>query len=309
MPTTRATIHNTIPRRDRDGDIIDAHDGCLEQFGPRFYLYGTAYGATSGFTTANRYVCYSSPDLLDWTFHGSLFAAQPDGVMYRPAVKYNRGTGKFVLWFNWYPTLWHGQSGVAIADTPEGPFTIQQPAVHMRYAQPGDHSLLIDDDGTGYLIYTSIATEHGISIEQLTDDYLASTHKNSGILATGCEAPVLLKRDHSYYALFDACCCFCPVGSGAQVHVAAHPLASYRLIGNINRADGQVIVAAQQAHVATIQRGGRTRYVWIGDRWGSTPDGIKGHDFQIWLPLDFDERGQPQPLGMRDSWTLEFAES
>ena len=51
----RATIRNAEPRRNVEGKIIDAHDGCLERFGDRFYLYGTAYGKTDGFGTANRF--------------------------------------------------------------------------------------------------------------------------------------------------------------------------------------------------------------------------------------------------------------
>lgn len=35
------------------------------------------------------------------------------------------------------------------------------------------------------------------------------------------------------------------------------------------------------------QSDGTTAFVWTGDRWKSTPDGQKGHDFQYWQPLNF----------------------
>ena len=57
-----ATISNAEPRRDIHGNILDAHDGCLEYFEGQFYLYGTRYGKTNGFGKTNRYVCFSSPD-------------------------------------------------------------------------------------------------------------------------------------------------------------------------------------------------------------------------------------------------------
>ena len=77
------TISNTEPRRDTQGDILDAHDGCLEYFEGQFYLYGTRYDRTDGFGKANRYVCYSSPDLTTWTAHGEMLKDAPSRTYYR----------------------------------------------------------------------------------------------------------------------------------------------------------------------------------------------------------------------------------
>lgn len=55
-PTFRAVkISNTEPRRDVDGQVIDAHDGCLLFQNGRYYLYGTAYGKSAGFGINNRF--------------------------------------------------------------------------------------------------------------------------------------------------------------------------------------------------------------------------------------------------------------
>jgi len=67
-PASRATISNRLPRRDTDGKIVDAHDGCLHKFGDRYYLYGTAYG----FNKNNRYRCYSSVDLVTCPCYGTV---------------------------------------------------------------------------------------------------------------------------------------------------------------------------------------------------------------------------------------------
>ena len=170
-------VSNVTPRRDLEGNILDAHDGCLQKFGNRYYLYGTAYGKTDGFGTANRYRCYSSPDLMTWKLEGDLLKDPPAGVYYRPYVVYNAKTRKYVCWYNWYPTLWNGQFGVAVSDTPQGPFAIHDANVAVLQKSPGDLGLFVDADGTGYVIYTSIAKDHAISIEELTGDYLASTRR------------------------------------------------------------------------------------------------------------------------------------
>ena len=297
-PAPPATISNRLPRCDTDGKIVDAHDGCLQKFGDRYYLYGTAYGTTDGFNKNNRYRCYSSADLVTWKYEGELLKDPPDGVYYRPYVIQNKKTGKYVLWYNWYATLWDGQYGVATSDKPQGPFVIQNGNVKVAQGKPGDHGLMVDDDGTAYLIYTSIANGHSISIEKLAPDHLSSTLESSGFLGNGSEACALFKRKNLYYALFDACCCFGPQGSGAQVHVAEKPLGPYTLRGNINRdATGKPIIAAQQTFVAQLPTSRGTAYIWMGDRWGSRPDGVKGHDFQYWSsPLEFTANGGILPL-------------
>src|ERR1041385_1103375 len=100
VQTLAAIIINTEPRRDTQGNILDAHDGCLEYFVGRFYLYGTRYGDSDGFAKTNRYVCYSSPDLTTWTPHGELLQNAPPRIYFRPYVKFNRATGLYVMWYN-----------------------------------------------------------------------------------------------------------------------------------------------------------------------------------------------------------------
>src|ERR1019366_330575 len=102
-PRFRAVaINNSQPRRDVNGNIIDAHDGCLQFFEGRYYLYGTAYGKSAGYGINNRFRVYSSPDLVRWRFDGELLKSPPDGIVYCPSVVYNSRTHKYVLWYNWY---------------------------------------------------------------------------------------------------------------------------------------------------------------------------------------------------------------
>ena len=55
LRTSIVTIDNSMPRRDVDGKIIDAHGGCLHFYDGRYYLYGEAYGKTAGYTINNRF--------------------------------------------------------------------------------------------------------------------------------------------------------------------------------------------------------------------------------------------------------------
>jgi hypothetical protein len=229
------SINNTISRKDTDGNIIDAHDGRLIKFGDTYYLYGTAYGNTDGYGTTNHFHCYKSTDLTTWTACGDILNSLATGVYYRPHVIYNSGTKKYVLWYNWYKTLWSGQYGVAVSDTPTGPFTIVNENVNMKFIAKGlgDLSLFVDDDAQAFAIYTTIS-DHVITVEQLASDYLSSTLTNSGTILPSAEACSMFKRNGIYYVLSDKMCQFCPEGSGAQVFMASNPLGPYSYSNNIN---------------------------------------------------------------------------
>src|SRR4051812_37273265 len=147
------TIDNTAPRRDETGAVIDAHDGALEFFAGRFYLYGTKYGTTDGLHKTNSYVVYSSPDLKTWRFENTLLPDAPPRTYFRPYVKFNQRTGKYVLWYNA-----DDKFGVAVSDVPQGPFTIVNPDVPVKFSShgAGDFGLFVDDDGVAYLAYTTL---------------------------------------------------------------------------------------------------------------------------------------------------------
>jgi hypothetical protein len=316
------TISNVQPRRDIHGDILDAHDGCLEFFNGTYYLYGTRYGNTDGFGKSNRYVCYSSPDLETWTPHGEILKDAPPRVYYRPYVKFNHRTGKYVLWCNA-----DNHYTVAVADMPVGPFTIQNSNVPVKHGDTqGDFGLFVDDDGTGYITYSfcppnidwSARTEpikhHQICVEKLRPDYLGSTMESTEPIAGNVEAPAMFKRHGVYYLLFDNTCCFGADGSGARVYTASKPMGPFTYRGNINIQAASArdlpspfttpgtgrpdcIIKAQQTDVATLPASHGPVYIWMGDRWGSRPDGIKGHDFQYWSqPLQFDSDGMIKQL-------------
>lgn len=142
----------------------------------------------------------------------------------------------------------NGYAGYAVltSPSPEGPFKLTNPQVNITRLCPGpvakppcgkaqggagDYTLFVDDDGTGYLVYSA---QYYMSIEQLTPDFLWSTGHN-GTWQNGpfsnsvapdyfVEAPVMFKRKGIYYILYGHCCCFCYQGSGILVLTASSPM-------------------------------------------------------------------------------------
>ena len=314
-------IQNKSPRIEVDGDIIDAHDGCLEFYDGVYYLYGTVYGDTNGYSQLNYYTSYSSPDLQNWRCHGDILPFRKPAVYYRPYVKRCPATSQFVLWYYHCPrwlgtTNWGAGDGpvapfhfaVAVSENPTGPFRTINGNVSVKNKSGGDHNLFVDRDGSGYLIYTSVKDDFAVIVEKLAPDFLSSTLESSGTIAVKREAPGLFRRGDFYYALVGTLCCFCPEGAGVEVYRARHPLGPYELRREINRdIHGQIVIPAQQTHIARISTAEGDHLIWMGDCWNSTPDGIKGHDIQFWsAPIEFDDNDDLLPLIRRDAWSLDL---
>eukprot|EP00051_Salpingoeca_urceolata_P027193 m.480382 g.480382 ORF g.480382 m.480382 type:complete len:366 (+) comp21810_c0_seq1:160-1257(+) len=343
---TSVTINNTKLHHDVNGAIMDAHDGNIIQFTPKgpFYFYAMSYGdcheadrgcgghggdPKCGFRTNHNVSVWSSPTLADgtWTYLGSALPVdkRPEAIYYRPKIKFNSATKKYVLWTNAVPAS--GFSGsfdvVATSDTPQGPFEVQNANATLNHPAPGDFDLFVDDDNTAYLIYTVVTEGHRMTIEKLAPDWLTSTHETSGFIgASFVESPALFKRKGIYYALFGHCCCFCQAGSGIGVYTSSSPLGPYSAGYNIGcdyngtkgpfgcGVDGGfAITQAQQNCVFQVQTSGGAEWLWTGDRWQSAADKIKAHDFQYWTPLMFNDSATVPTIAKLqwiDSFTLEI---
>lgn len=136
---------NEIPRRlsfengrlwpDNTGVHINAHGGGLLCREGVYYWYGEhkVEGKAGNEAQVGVHV-YSSRDLTNWKDEGVALRVSDDPasditkacVLERPKVIFNAKTGKYVMWFH---LELKGQgysaarSGVAVADTPTGPFT------------------------------------------------------------------------------------------------------------------------------------------------------------------------------------------
>ncbi|CAF1281689.1 unnamed protein product [Rotaria magnacalcarata] len=355
--TTQVVINNLEPRLDVYGVIIDAHDGSIQQFEKNglYYMHAMQYGlckeppnygcdgagmsSRCGFQMNHNISIWSSPNLTSgsWSYVGNAIdvADRPAGVVFRPHLVYNPITKLYVLFWNYMRWNLPSLYAVAIADTPNGPFRLINPALNVSRGGGGDFDILVDDDGTGYIVYSQ---NYYMSVEQLTPDFYYSTGKSYMFEEYFVEAPIFMKKNNIYYALFGWCCCYCMQGSGILVHTANNPLGPYTL-----QADGDLacepksntsktvlpltsisglptpnqgcefhnvnttsIARSQQNYIIKVTNStGYTTYVWTGDRWQQAPDGIKGHEPQYWVPLNFYEEGTIGKMQWIDEFILD----
>jgi beta-xylosidase len=120
---------------DNHGVHINAHGGGILVEGRIYYWYGEHKTEGEGGNVANAGIrCYSSRDLYNWKDEGIVLHVMPEGsdsdiekgcIMERPKVIRNARSGKYVMWFHLEPkgmSYKGARSGVAVADSPTGPF-------------------------------------------------------------------------------------------------------------------------------------------------------------------------------------------
>ena len=261
-------ISNIDYRRNTTGDIMDAHDGSYNRWTPDgpWYYYAMGYGTCMqggdkchGCGYGYSWIGVWKSDTMangTWTLlRDARDDTWPKATYFRVHVVYNKNTRLYVLWVN----LNGGKADYAVGTSrePEGPFKFVTYAATGRRGG-GDFDIFIDEDAaaTAYLIYTSLAAGHTMSVERLDPTYMRSlaasslkveegpfigtvhgptkSNVSSGVFGMEfVEAPAMFKRGNIIYALFGNCCCFCGQGSGIQVYTATHPLGPWLYHDNI----------------------------------------------------------------------------
>ncbi|MCR5682474.1 MAG: family 43 glycosylhydrolase [Clostridiales bacterium] len=118
----------------------------------RIYLYGSFDLPGNGGYCSDVYHVYSSDDLLHWTDHGVSFSlamtkdgwAKDLGALYAPDCAYR--DGKYYLYY----CVPDGRCGVAVSESPAGPFADCGPMAHVHGIDP---AVLIDDDGQAWFYW------------------------------------------------------------------------------------------------------------------------------------------------------------
>lgn len=331
--------------RDTDGHAINAHGGGILFHDGVYYWYGElkegrtylpkvnqSWGGTR--VLAGGVSCYSSSNLHDWKNEGVALASDaknPDSdlacenIIERPKVIYNAKTKKFVMWFHQdSPDYQAARSGVAVSDTPTGPFRYLGSFRPNAGAWPvnvtdadkktdpenilardfgggqmaRDMTLFVDDDGTAYQFYASEnnATMH---VSQLTDDYLKPAGKYARIfIGRSTEAPAVFKRDGKYYLIGSGCTGWKP--NAARVAVAENIFGPWEELGNpCQGKDADKTFFCQSAFVLPVS-GKPDRFIAMFDRWNEWDLAESRH---VWLPLEFNAGGQLR-IPWQDRWGL-----
>ena len=325
--TSGTVISNISPRRDTDGNILNAHDGNIVLIDGEYHWYSIGYGDcienpgcskssvnnSCGFMFNHSVTLYTSKDLSSgsWVNRGNVLPVdnRPSGTMFATSVVYNKLTDLYVLWANYLPqqNFKIARYFVATSKSRFGPFMLENPHVNLTRSPQGDSKLFIDDDGQGYIIYTANGK---VTVEKLTPDFFYSQGDSSNFFnPSGCEESpsIIIDRvSHKYFALTSNCCCFCSQGGNVQIYKSDSILGNYTHQGSINPS---LEIPAQQTYVLPLNTTTGWQYVWIGDRWGSAPDHLKSHDFTYWSLLNWTGAGAsrvPQMMKFTNQFVIDL---
>ena len=283
------TIHNDFFWYDTDGNLINVRSGALRKFGDLYYWYG-------GAPNDHNQTCYSSPDLVHWTYKGIVLTTTGDAN--RMDILYNATTKQYVIFLKYIGNS--AYLGIATGSTPDGKFTfLSQTLVDNVFI--GDMSMFQDDDGQAYLAYVSWETgpnrEHGIY--QMSADYLTLNKRMFYWNIPSREAPHIFKRDGIYY-----------YGVSETNGIQPSPTRYYTATDLTGPWSGETIMSTpgstvtfetQCDFVFPFAGTQGTVYMFDGDRWIPT-GGFQG-DY-LWLPYEFGTAGLMPSMNYYQDWDL-----
>lgn len=306
---------------DTSGNPINAHGGGILYHNGKYYWYGEYKKGKTILpewatwecyrTDVTGVGCYSSLDMVNWTFEGIALSAvkddpshdlHPSKVLERPKVVYNTKTGKFVMWAHVESADYSkAAAGVAVSDTPTGPFKYLG-SFRPNDAMSRDQTVFVDDDGKAYQFYSS---EHNATlyISELTDDYLRPTGKYTrNFIGASREAPAVFKKDGKYYMLSSGCTGWDP--NKAELAVADSIMGPWTVIGNpCTGKDADKTFYAQSTYVQPVY-GKKDLYVAMFDRWNKKD--LEDSRY-VWLPISFE--GGKITIPWRKKWSMDEFEN
>ncbi|WP_127794578.1 glycoside hydrolase [Agromyces sp. LHK192] len=252
-------------------------------------------------------------------------------IIERPKVIHNERTGKWVMWAHMdgpsaTSTAQYAKAtaGVAVADSPFGPFRYID-SYRLHYApddaMPPNHApnnrgmardmnLFVDDDGTGYIIYSS-EENATMFISKLNDEYTdLATPADEAVLGVDYnritvnehrESPAIFKHDERYFLITSGTTGWSPNPSrwgtatdlmGTWTNMG-DPFPSWASSNSWNSQPSSVIPVDRE----------QGKYIYMGDRWNGGGD-LKNAQM-VWLPLNMGEGGDTLSVEVHDEWTLD----
>ncbi|KAI0015134.1 galactan 1,3-beta-galactosidase [Xylariomycetidae sp. FL0641] len=280
---------------------IQAHGAGIIQDGSTYYLIGEDKTDGSAFQNIN---CYSSTDLVQWTYEGALLSESEDGgdlgpdrVVERPKVIYNDETGLYVMYMHIDDSDYaEAKVGVATSSSVCGTYEYQYSFQPLGF-QSRDVGLFKDDDGSAYLLTED--RENGLRIDALSADYLNVTESTYLWAGDAIEAPAVVKHAGTYFMFGSQLTGWDPNDNLYSTATSlAGPWSDWQLFAE----EGSNTYASQTNYVLPLGGDGSGAAVYLGDRW--VPDNLMRSTY-VWLPLTLD--GATASLANHVNWVPDVA--
>ena len=228
-----------------------------------------------------------------------------DKVIERPKMLYNEKNDNYVIWFHndcyteknsYYYDV--GMAGCAVSDSPYGPFRFidryrlsecpkgQIDCYPFSKGEARDMNLFLDEDGTGYIVYTS-ENNKTLYISRLNEDFTGLSGSEYGIdyirIFPGAmrEAPVLIRENGRYYLMSSSTTGW--ASNQARVWSADSIFGTWKNDGNPCEGRGAGVTFDTQS--TTLFQAPNGQWIYGGDRWNSSELDDSRY---VWLPVSFE---------------------
>lgn len=278
---------------DNEGNTIQAHGGMILEYHGRYYWYGeNKNGETSYASDGNTRIdfigisCYSSKDLMDWTYEGLALEASKDPksdihkskVCERPKVIYNKKNNNFVMWMHVDSEDYtFAAAGVAVSDSPVGPFDYIESIRPANRSDARDLTVFEDIDGRAYLVHSSDWNKT-LRISELNEDFTDFTGAyTKATIEQEREAPAIIYHEGLYYMVTSGCTGWEP--NSALYAISNNIMGAWKLIDNPCMGENyRQTFYGQSSYIFKI---GNEPYLML-DHW--KPENLKASGYSI-LPM------------------------
>ena len=277
---------------DNRGQEIQAHGGGILRVKDTYFWFGEDRSQSNA--PDKRYVaCYSSKDLVHWTFRKQVLAvSNPENlgagvILERPKVFYSRKTKMYVMYMHLDgPGYKLARVAIATSKTVDGDYT------YVRSFRPLDQESrdigqFVDDDGSAYLIFESRPTK-GFFIAKLAADCM-SIEKKMSLVPAPLEGGAIVHYNGLYYVIGSHLTGWRP---NPNVYATAPSLEGpWTTFQDIAPPDANTY-NSQSSMLLKVVGKKSTTVIYLGDRW--TPKTLWDSRY-IWMPVQIGDGKQMLP--------------
>jgi hypothetical protein len=282
---TLQTINNDAWWKDQHGNPLYAQGGGINYFNGTYYMYGVEYngahtyyngGGSNSDTTFLNIPCYTSTDLVHWTYSDeAVTAATLPGATWvgrLGSVCFNASTSKYVMWVEYDGTDGTGMACLT-SSSPTGAFTLhntQATVTNVFDGVPGDSTVFCDrnHNNTPYFICSD---GHGREHAYVCTFNSSQTAINSAVLISewpqGQEADCMFEFSGTYHL------CMSQLAGWSFSHAyevrstKIQTPSSYSADADFSGTDATNTYWSQISYFVDVHGSSQETIVLVGDRW------------------------------------------
>lgn len=289
-------IISGVPWYDQRDSIVSAHGANIIQDNGKYYMFGEF--KTDSVNAFKGFSCYSSPDLVNWTFERMAFLPQKEGRMgsnrvgERPKVLKCPSSGEYVMIMHSDDIRYKDPCVVyATSNTIDGEYEYQGQLLYKgEPVKKWDIGSFTDNDGRSYLL-----VHHG-DIYRFADDYHSLDSCMSSKVKGVGESPAMLHHNGKYYWFSSHTTSW---ERNDNMYVSSESLSGPWSEPRNFAPEGSNTWNSQTSFILPIVNQSDSTFMYMGDRW-SFPKQRSAATY-VWQPIVWKD-GDPSLPEYLEAW-------